>query len=67
MRSVQLCSSVDLNDFHRVDTFGWFLSNEASDASILDFQTGMLLTRKLQQMHKILIDKDILSVQKYPL
>lgn len=65
MSSVQLCSSADLDDFHRVNTFWWFLSNEASNASILDFQTRMLLTRQLQQMHKVLIDKDILFVQKY--
>lgn len=65
MSSVQLCSSADLDDFHRVNTFWWFLSNEASNASILDFQNRMLLTRQLQQMHKVLIDKDILFVQKY--
>lgn len=67
MSSVQWRSSADLDDFHWVDTFWWFLSNEASNASILDFQARMLLTRQLQQMHKVLIDKNILFVQKYPL
>lgn len=66
MSSGELRALADLDDFHRVDTFRWLLSNEAADASVLYFQTGMLLTGQLQQMHKILIDKDILLVQKYP-
>lgn len=65
MCSVHWCPSADLDHFHRVSSFWWFLSNEATDASVLDFQAGMLLTRQLKEMHETLIDKDILFVQKY--
>lgn len=64
LNAVDLCSAADLDDFHRVNTFRWFLSNEAPDAPVLHFQARMFLTRQLQQKHEILIDKDILLVQK---
>lgn len=60
------CSLADLDDFHRVNTFRRFLRNEATHASVLHFQAGMLLTGQRQQVHEILIDKDILLVPKYP-
>lgn len=59
-----LGDQTDLDDFHWINTFWWLLSDEASHASILYFQTGMLLTRHLQQMHKVLIDQHILLIKK---
>lgn len=59
MRVVQRVSS-DLNDFHGINTFRWLLGNETSNSSILHFQTGVLETRDLQQMHKVVVDQNIL-------
>lgn len=64
--SIQFNSITDLNNFHWIDTFWWFLSNEASHSSILYIQTRMLLTCYLQQMHKGFIHQHILLRYKYP-
>lgn len=59
-----LAEQTDLDDFHWINTFWWLLSNKASYSSILYFQTGMLLTCQLQQMHEVLIDQHILLIKK---
>lgn len=50
-----------LNDFHWIDTFRRLLGNEAANSSVLHFQTGVLVTRDLQQTHKVVVDQNILS------
>ena len=53
-----------LDDLHGVQTFGGFLSDEAPYPPVLHLQTGVLLTGRLQQPHKVLIYQHVL--QKIP-
>lgn len=50
----------NLNDFHWINTFEWFLSDKTSDPSILHIQTRMLLTCQVQKIYKVLIHQNIL-------
>lgn len=50
----------DLDDLHWIYTLRWLLSNKSANSTILYIQPRMLLTCRLQQLHKVLIHQNIL-------